>query len=481
MGLVIEEDRKRKPIELTLRAARKRQSPQTGFVHHCYEADTIRHDTIPLFENFCFILALLRSRQSENMLEGIALLHKLLAFEQNGHFPVYLHEFPICKDRMLGIKLLAVFQAIIEDFYAILETSLHDQLQQLICRIHRFAQEAKAQNNLPSRYAIYLNNLKNREFGKEASQIFRPARAAVLIDTVRAQDEKSGTPPCQIPDSSGCLGIYLDSDALLEGATPDQMVDALIAARGARTPAVMERIAKNWHGTLMTFIGPQEQERTEPKVTLFDLFLCDYFRNYPARVLTCHPVHLRASLIYATEKTDPISHWNEVPHQSITSHPRQPYTLYWGSHEQLHSLVCDPKGTRYRIEEKDQGAEFLFKCIQPCSQDGPFEIAFFCNLHTAHTFLINGCKATTFQFNDVVEIHSEYVKIQIVFSLAEGEGIFFGHLSRGNRPLQIAAKGDLRYEAFDCQIGLRTINRTDACVLRAHLSWSKIYTNEFKS
>jgi|GEM_PF-669521 len=473
MGLDIEEDRKRKPIELNLRAARKRQSPQTGFVHHCYEADTTRHDTIPLFENFCFILALLRSRQSENMLEGIALLHKLLAFEQNGQFPVYLHEFPVCKDRMLGIKLLAVFQAILEDFHAILETSLNDQLQQLICRIHHFAQEAKAQNNLPSRYEIYL-----------------------------------------------------DSDASQEATTPDQMVDALIVARGAKTPGVMERIAKNWHGALMTFIGPQEQERTEPKLTLFDLFMSDYFRNYPARVLTCHPVHLRASLIYASEETDQKSHWTAVPHQSITAHPRQPYTLYWGSQEQLHSLVCDPKGTRYRIEEKDQGAEFFFQCIQPCSQDGPFEIAFFCNLHLycdrlgfanfdsarrskieaergrpfpvgkadeedrfgkvaasqnsqnlsgrsiEHTFLINGRKASTFQLNDVVEIHSENLKLQIVFSLTEGKGIFFGHLSRGNRPLQIAAKGELRYEAFDWQIGLRTINRTDACVLRAQLSWS---------
>src|SRR5579862_3789508 len=56
-------------------------------------------------------------------------------------------------------------------------------------------------------FSIYPNNLENREFGKEASQIFRRAQAAVLIDTARARDEKSGTPPCQIPDSPGCLGI----------------------------------------------------------------------------------------------------------------------------------------------------------------------------------------------------------------------------------------------------------------------------------
>jgi UDP-N-acetylmuramoylalanine--D-glutamate ligase len=57
-------------------------------------------------------------------------------------------------------------------------------------------------------YNLCPNNLKNREFGKEASQIFRPAQAAVLIDTARARDEKSGTKPTTPKtDSSNCLGI----------------------------------------------------------------------------------------------------------------------------------------------------------------------------------------------------------------------------------------------------------------------------------
>jgi hypothetical protein len=57
---------------------------------------------------------------------------------------------------------------------------------------------------------LYPNNLENREFGKEASQIFRPAQAAVQIDTARARDEKSGTKPTTPKtDSSGCLGIRL--------------------------------------------------------------------------------------------------------------------------------------------------------------------------------------------------------------------------------------------------------------------------------
>src|SRR5579862_7263205 len=57
---------------------------------------------------------------------------------------------------------------------------------------------------------IYPNNLKNRFLALSASpQIFRPALAPCLLALPLARDEKSGTPPCQIPDSSGCLGIIM--------------------------------------------------------------------------------------------------------------------------------------------------------------------------------------------------------------------------------------------------------------------------------
>ncbi len=85
-----------KVIELNLAAAKKRKSKQTGFIHHCYE-DPKNSDTIPVIENFCYAEALLRSRLAENVLEGRALLEKLKAFEIDGLYPVYLHEYPNCR------------------------------------------------------------------------------------------------------------------------------------------------------------------------------------------------------------------------------------------------------------------------------------------------------------------------------------------------------------------------------------------------
>jgi hypothetical protein len=435
MGLDLEEDRKRRPVELSLRAARKRQSSQTGFVHHCYESENEKHDTIPLFENFCFVLALLRSKQSENMLEGLNLLSKLLKLEQEGNFPVYFHELPACRDRLLGLKLLAVFHAILFDFHPILESALQQQLQQLIGRILSFGNSLHDQGGLPQRYALLL----------------------------KAYDD-----PHHLP--------------LFEPTTPDQMADALIAAHMARcrgATVAIEPIIASWHRQLLTYTGPQEQEKAEPKPTLFDLFLSDYSRNYPARVLCDHPMHLKASLVYSMDGSmqgsmdgsmlDASS--SGIPFQSISSHPRQPYTLYWGSPDHLHSLVCDPKEMRYSLQLKENSAEFLFTSTAPASLEGPVELAFFYNIHPAHDILVNGRKATAFQLGDVLEIHSDGMKFEIVFSLEEGEGAFYGHLSRGNRPLQTAAKGASRYEAFDWQIGLRTIRRSDRCVVRALIAW----------
>src|SRR5580693_298520 len=134
MGVDIDEDLKRKMIELNLAAGRKAQSPQTGYIHLNYETDE-RHDTIPLLENFCFALALLRSRLSEHVLEAKALLEKLLSFEVDGNFPIYLHDFPQCKDRSLGLSLLPIFHWALADFKVALGEPLAMHMEMLIGRV----------------------------------------------------------------------------------------------------------------------------------------------------------------------------------------------------------------------------------------------------------------------------------------------------------------------------------------------------------
>ncbi len=104
----------RRFIEWAMAAGRSFQSSQTGFIHYYYELPQCsNHQTIPIYENTLFALALLRSRQIENIKEAQNLLKRLLVFQHNhfdpscGNLPVYLHEFPFCRDFSMGIQLLA--------------------------------------------------------------------------------------------------------------------------------------------------------------------------------------------------------------------------------------------------------------------------------------------------------------------------------------------------------------------------------------
>lgn len=119
-----------KAVELAVKAGRKRQSSITKFVHYCYE-DEGNRETIPTYENFCFALALLRSKSMENVLEAKALLEKLLAFQVEGQFPVYLHEYPICRYEGLKDKLSTVIFYILRDFHGVLGDHLRELLSQL--------------------------------------------------------------------------------------------------------------------------------------------------------------------------------------------------------------------------------------------------------------------------------------------------------------------------------------------------------------
>src|SRR3569832_1741282 len=94
-----------KSLELALRAGRARQSPQTGFVHHSYENLERSAETIPVYENFCFALALFRTKTVENVLEAKNLLERLLAFQTAEWFPLFLHDYPLVKSRKLEIIL----------------------------------------------------------------------------------------------------------------------------------------------------------------------------------------------------------------------------------------------------------------------------------------------------------------------------------------------------------------------------------------
>jgi hypothetical protein len=118
--------------ELAFLAGKKRQSPRTGFVH-LFHGNDLAADTIPIYENICYALALLSQKKTEPVLEAKNLLSRLFPFQpQEGNFPIYLHDFPRCYDIFLGLKIaplllkICFFKSVLgKDFIEKVEAALH--------------------------------------------------------------------------------------------------------------------------------------------------------------------------------------------------------------------------------------------------------------------------------------------------------------------------------------------------------------------
>jgi hypothetical protein len=81
----------------------------------------------------------------------------------------------------------------------------------------------------------------------------------------------------------------------------------------------------------------------------------------------------------------------------------------------------------------------------------------------AHSLFVNGRKATTFVFGDILKIESDRLTFEVTFKLVDGEGDFIGHIMPGNRACQIAAKNENRFEAYDTLFFFRTLRRSPHC------------------
>lgn len=428
-------DLKRFLIDLNIETGRKYQSAQTGFIHYCYETPyEMTRDTIPLLENACFALALFRSRQSEHVLEGKALLEKLLAFHIDGQFPIYLHEYPLCKDRCLAINLIPALFWIYNDFQAVLGEELKAKLLSVLSQIVIAGKKIHAERPLPKGIEMKL-----RAFKKDVDfSSFKPTSAQEWADFLIAY----------------------------------QMV-------GKDNLAPLSDLMQDWDPTLLAYVGPQrfqKQYQEEPLLSLYDLFMGQLGGAYPKRVKKTHPIHLQAALVQPFVSSLPPSVNQEELSYAFCKQeePQDPFTLLWKEGDHLHSLICACKKGTLDVKKAESSAELTFDFSEELPKEGQEQIEFslFCNLHNENTdsqnqILIEGKKATTFQLFDCVEILSNKMKIELRFVC---QGVVFGHLLRANRPSQEKVKAAPLFAVYDWQIALRTIKREPKCQLKVFLT-----------
>ena len=125
-------------LALAIAAAKKRISPRTGFVH-LYTGDSAAVDTIAVYENVCFVLALCRQKEAESIAEAKDLLQRILPFQtEEGNFPLYLHEYPKASTVSLALQIAPVLVRILQEFGAVLGAECRAQLQSAMTKIIRF-------------------------------------------------------------------------------------------------------------------------------------------------------------------------------------------------------------------------------------------------------------------------------------------------------------------------------------------------------
>lgn len=413
----------RKLIDMAVAAGRKRQSPLTGFVHEPLPV-------IPIVENALFALALLRTRTGENIEEAKNLLDRLLYFQHSdGNFPVYLHEYPNCRDRYLGLQLLLPFHLISTSFHQILGAALKSRLEEAIRKLQAIKFEA-----IPPFHAFKWNVIHKNETG-DVEKLFQKS--------------------------------------------PAQMAELLPFLQMVHLPQVNAILQKHWNRNLLAYVGPafcEWQEGSEPQVTFYDLYMGYLSDAFSTRTLKDNVVHLQGALLQPTEEKwtsgseetiAVIPHSEEWPQNMARCFHR--FHASWGTPELLHTLVCQGGNI---VATNFENNSTMICTLGPLPPEGDREkakeLAFYLNVEAAPKILVGDIPATTFRMGEVVKICSA-PPFTLTFELLDGSGDFVGHIMRGNRPAQLAAKGENRYEAYDWQIVLRTLRRSETCKIQVKI------------
>lgn len=488
-------DKTRQFIDLAITAGRIRQSPQTGYVHHCHFAkDEGLNDTIPLYENFLFALALLRTRTSDGMAEAKEFLSKLLCFQNmeegdfKGNFPIYLHEYPQCKDRFTGTSLLLPIFWILKNFGVVLGNDLKQRLikatEAILSHALRMHKVKPAPFMMALKMAAACKGLgelwQDSSLQKEGEDML-----AALKDETEAVDFGSWFSPVQLGETLTCL----------------QMAYSQISQSPWKN--FLTIAAEYWHQYVCCYIGPAVkvgQWGDEPQTTMLDFYESLFFETYPYRAFVNQVIHLQSALVQPTTDILPkMSYpfikegkvadfkWRIVQEEgfgysaiqkSVLPNPAMekgfhPFYLSWGDRNRTFSFVYQGGNCTFvDYEVVSDGLDFIFYLSEPVQTDDrekSREITFYCDRHEDLKIMVKEQTATTFQLEDKVTIEDNRMSISLVFRHEDGDGRFLGHIMPVNRLAQLNNKGDQRFTVFDWQVSLRSVRRYTPCRIRAEL------------
>ena len=282
----------RQLVELAISCGRCLQSSQTGYIHYCYYSlDDNENHTIPIYENILFALALLRSKSSDNIFEAREIVEKLLKFQNHeqglsqGNFPIYLHEYPQCKDRFLGVNILAPFYWMLKQFHQVLGQELRHKIEKASLDLLTHCLRTHKEKAAPYHIAIKLA-AGAKVLGRLLGKVDIEKEADALLEDLQKQTDTA------------------------HWCSPSTLGDILTALQ-MLYPSISESPWKNfwnflsdtWHIPSCSYVGPvlkEYQQGEEPLPTLYDLYMGYFSQDYSYRSFVVHPYQLQGILIQPT-------------------------------------------------------------------------------------------------------------------------------------------------------------------------------------
>lgn len=469
-------------VELAVTSGRGLQSSQTGLIHYCKEAvdEEIDH-TIPLYENFLFAYALMRTRTQQNVLEARALISRLLPFQlTDGNFPLYLHDFPQGKDRFAAVHFIVPCYYLLRDYATVLSIELKEKLEESTKRLLSFVepiQEAPFQIRikLAGAYVAFGKLWQNRELEEKGNRLLH-----TLVEESKSPSFGTWFSPVYIAET--LIGLQL----------------AGIDWKNSDWNHFWNYLSLTWHPTSRAYTGPAVkvlQKEQEPETTLYDLFLGELTGGYPYHAFNPGIIQVQGAIVQPFQEPLPPS--PAFLEGEVAGHPWRvvkqpqfaysaidvggplppelkkgfhPFRLVFGDENQVFSLIGQGGlFTSWRTEPVENGANFyvlLGEKIEEIGSDKVTEVQLFTEQNEGLDILIDGRPSTTFQLGQEISLSHPLLKYTLRFTLAAGDGRFFGHLMPANRPSQVALKGKNRFAAYDWQLFLRTVRRQEPCEIK---------------
>lgn len=445
-------------IDHAVEIGKRSVSKTTGFLHYHHEKEVDPKESIPLFENFAFALALFRTRNVDNIELAVDLVSRLICFQNHeGLFPVYIHEFPNVNYNSNSDILIVLFW-IQKEFSKLLEPKIKERLKAAIKKM-----------------VVALDD-KSSLFKQCTYFKFQVVRAALLKEKV---------------DISS-----FDFESI---NSKESIKDALLALQVMDLENKSEMALKIWNHifrfysyNLFAYIGPPVdlfQNGFWPELSLADLFLIFYFKQFEDFIINREdPIFLLGGIvrpllnlpkmpIFLEPETFENRSWHGVigPDYSFIAmkNSNEPidrkfrgYHLFRILLSQNSSLVCQDYDALLSSKIDKHELVLMFELSQTIKSD-EFELQFYLENNLGQVF-VEDVKATSFKMKEKLTIyHNKKRALDLTFSIVEGSGVFTGHILRSNRPSQLIKKD--KTQAFDYSISLRTLKRSERCKIEARI------------